>query len=140
MAFSNDSRRNRMAEMNITPLVDVMLVLLIIFMVTMPLRTYPLLVDLPQSGPVPPVHPKAAPISLRIDANGRIAWNGSDLPMSALNGAMTVEAQRYADPMQQPVIRIDADKDAQYSVLAEVLANARNAGLIKIGFVDNGQR
>ena len=139
MAFSSNSSSGCMVEMNITPLVDVMLVLLIIFMVTMPLRTYPIGVDLPQRAinlPPPPV----APIRLRIDAAGRVIWNGSELPMSAVRGAMSIEAGRYADPMQQPVIEIDTDKDAQYATLASVLADARNAGLIKIGFVDNGQR
>ena len=140
MAFSIKSSSGCMVEMNITPLVDVMLVLLIIFMVTMPLRTYPIGVDLPQR-PVTPLQPtKAQPIHLKIDASGQVIWNGSELPVGVLRGAMSIEAQRYADPMQQPVIEIDTDKDAQYDTLASVLADARNAGLIKIGFVDNGQR
>jgi biopolymer transport protein ExbD len=139
MVFSSDSSGSRMASMNITPLVDVMLVLLIIFMVTMPLRTYGIGVDLPQAGPPQP-QPIAKPITLKIDAAGQIQWNGSALPMSALRDTMMVEAERYADPLQQPVIQIDTDKDARYDTLAEVLATARNAGLIRIGFVDNGQR
>ena len=138
VAFSNYSSIGRMADMNITPLVDVMLVLLIIFMVTMPMRTYGISVDLPQ-GP-PRSLPKAQPIDLRIDAGGQITWNGSALPLSALQGAMKIEAERYSDPMQQPVIRIDIDKDAQYDNLAKVLSSAKNAGLVRIGFVDNGQR
>ena len=64
----------------------------------------------------------------------------ADPVLGALLGAMKVEADRYADPKDQPVIQIDTDKDAQYDTLARVLANAKNAGLIKIGFVDNGQR
>ena len=140
MAFSINSSSGCMVEMNITPLVDVMLVLLIIFMVTMPLRTYPIGVDLPQRSVIPLQPTKAQPIRLKIDAAGQVIWNGSALPMSALRGAMSIEAGRYADPMQQPVIEIDTDKDAQYATLASVLADARNAGLIKIGFVDNGQR
>ena len=139
MAFSSYSNVGRMADMNITPLVDVMLVLLIIFMVTMPLRTYGIAIDLPQAGPpIPP--PDASPIDLKIDAAGQISWNGSSLPLSALQDAMKIEAGRYSDPLQQPVIRIDTDKDARYDVLANVLAAAKNAGLIRIGFVDNGQR
>ncbi len=140
MAFkSATSSIRQMADMNITPLVDVMLVLLILFMVTMPLKTYGIGVDLPQAGPYvkPPV---ASPIDLKIDADGQITWNGSALPLNALQGAMRIEAERYSDPMQQPVIQIDTDKDARYDVLAKVLATARNAGLIRIGFVDNGQR
>ncbi len=141
MAFNSFSGGgSRMADMNITPLVDVMLVLLIIFMVTMPLRTYPIGIDLPQRNVIQPPTPPATPIRLRIDAAGQVAWNGSDLPMSALRDTMSIEAGRYADPMKQPVIEIDADKDAQYDVLATVLATAKNAGLVRIGFVDNGQR
>jgi biopolymer transport protein ExbD len=139
MAFNNDSGGGRMVSMNITPLVDVMLVLLIIFMVTMPLRTYPIGVDLPQAGPPQP-QPTARPIALKIGADGQLAGNGSALPMSALRDTMMVEAERYADPLQQPLIQIDTDKDAQYDSLARVLATAKNAGLIRIGFVDNGQR
>lgn len=138
MAFSSYSNVGRMADMNITPLVDVMLVLLIIFMVTMPLRTYGIGVNLPQGPPQP--QPTAHPIDLRIDAGGQITWNGSSLPLSALQGAMKIEAERYSDPMQQPVIRIDTDKDAQYDILAKVLSSAKNAGLVRIGFVDNDQR
>ena len=140
MAFNSyNGGGSRMADMNITPLVDVMLVLLIIFMVTMPLRTYPIGIDLPQRNVFSPP-PPPAPIRLRIDAAGQIAWNGSELPMSALHDTMKVEAERYPDSLKQPVIEIDADKDSQYDTLAKVLATAKNAGLIKIGFVDNGQR
>ncbi len=139
MTFTNDNNVRRMADMNITPLVDVMLVLLIIFMVTMPLRTYGIGIDLPQAGPpVPP--PVARPIDVKIDAAGQITWNGSSMPLSALQGAMKIEAGRYSDPFQQPVVQIDTDKDARYDDLANVLSSARNAGLVRIGFVDNGQR
>ena len=138
MAFIS-SGSGRIVEMNITPLVDVMLVLLIIFMVAMPPRTYPIGIDLPAKGPQL-VQPNAQPIALRIDARGQIHWNGSAVPMSALSGAMKVEAERYANPALQPVIEIDADKDAQYDVVANVLADAKNAGLVRIGFVDAAPR
>ena len=94
--------------------------------------------DLPAGPPQP--QPTAQPIDLKIDAGGQITWNGSALPLSALQGAMKIEAERYSDPKLQPVVRIDTDKDARYDVLTNVLATARNAGLIRIGFVDNGQR
>ncbi len=140
MAFSSDNTVRPMVEMNITPLVDVMLVLLIIFMVTMPLRTYPIGIDLPQRGPIQLPRPPATPIRLKIDSSGGIAWNGTSLPLSALSDTMEVEAERYTDPLLQPVIEIDTDKDAQYDTLARVLAIARNADMVRIGFVDSGQR
>jgi biopolymer transport protein ExbD len=62
------------------------------------------------------------------------------MPLGTLVGAMKVEAERYTNTADQPVIQIDTDKDAQYNTLATVLADAKNAGLIKIGFVDSGQR
>ncbi len=139
MAFAIGNNRSRMVNMNITPLVDVMLVLLIIFMVTMPLRTNAIRVDLPQPGPLQKLS-NAKPIALKIDAEGQIAWNGSSMPLNSLEATMKVEAERYTDPLDQPVIQIDTDKDAQFDALAKVLATAKNAGLIKIGFVDNGQR
>ena len=139
MTFSDRVTIGRMSEMNITPLVDVMLVVLIIFMVTMPLHSVSIGVDLPQPAPNHPP-PQTSPVDLAINASGQLTWNGSDLPMSALRGTMQVESQRYADASKQPVIRINTDKDAPYEVLATVLANAKNAGLTKIGFVDNGQR
>ncbi|HTD29598.1 MAG TPA: biopolymer transporter ExbD [Xanthomonadaceae bacterium] len=140
MAFSSGKSGGPMVDMNVTPLVDVMLVLLIIFMVTMPPMTYPIGVDLPipSINPPPPSH--AEPIDLKIDADGGINWKGNSMKLSELYDNMKVEAALYPDSMQQPVIQIDTDKDAHYDTLARVLAMAKNAGLIKIGFVDNGQR
>ena len=140
MAFSSGNSGGPMVDMNVTPLVDVMLVLLIIFMVTMPPMTYPIGVDLPVPSTHPPPPNDARPIDLKIDASGQITWNNSSIPMNALKDVMKVEVERYSDPLKQPVIQIDTDKDAQYDALAQVLAAAKNAGLIKIGFVDNGQR
>ena len=136
MAFSTGNSGGPMVDMNVTPLVDVMLVLLIIFMVTMPPMTYPIGVDLPIPSTHPPPPTKANPIDLTIDANGAITWQGSSVPLAGLRDVMQVEADRYSDPMDQPVIQIKTDKDAEYDTLAKVLAAAKNAGLIKIGFVD----
>jgi biopolymer transport protein ExbD len=140
MAFSTGNSTGPLVDMNVTPLVDVLLVLLIIFMVTMPPETYPLGVDLPQPSKIPPPPVKANPIDLRIDANGQVTWNNAVTPLSALTGVMKVEAERYTSDADQPVIQIDADQDAKYDTLALVLADAKNAGLVKIGFVDNGQK
>ena len=139
MAFSTGNTSGPLVDMNVTPLVDVMLVLLIIFMVTMPPETYPIGVDLPQPSIVPPPPQKANPIDVKIDASGQITWNGSVTPLGALTGVMRVEADRYTSEADQPVIQIDADQDSKYDTLAIVLADAKNAGLVKIGFVDNGQ-
>ena len=136
MAFASSSGGGPMADINVTPLVDVMLVLLIIFMVTAPTLSYPIDIDLPQKSttPPPPTPPKE-PIALRIDAAGQVYWNEAAQPISALQGLMEVEVNR--DPTNQPALEINTSPDADYGVLAKVLAAAKNAGMIKIGFVQN---
>ena len=139
MAFSSSNKGGPLADINVTPLVDVLLVLLIIFMVTAPAMTYQIQVDLPQPSIKPPPPDAATPIDLKIDAGGQITWNGSQTPLSTLEGVMKVEAERYTTVADQPLIKIDTNQDAQYDILAKVLATAKNAGLVKIGFVDKGQ-
>ena len=136
MAFSsgNDSG-GPMADINVTPLVDVMLVLLIIFIVTAPVMTYPIDVDLPQRviNPPPQLREPPPPIDLRIDASGQVTWNNNPVQLTALQAMMQNEVER--DPTNQPLLQIDANPDAQYDVMAKVLASAKNAQMLKIGFV-----
>ena len=136
MAFSKGSNAGAMADINVTPLVDVLLVLLIIFMVTMPIQSIPVDVDLPQSAP-PPDHvvDPPEPIKLRIDASGQVFWNDSPVQTGELEQKMTTEVER--DPNNQPELQIDTNESAQYGILAKVLAAAKNAQMVKIGFVQN---
>ena len=124
-----------MADINVTPLVDVMLVLLIIFMVTAPIMSYPIDIDLPQRSlnPPPTTQDPPDPIRLRIDNAGQVFWNDSPTPLSALRNMMEAEVER--DPNNQPTLEIDTADDADYGILAKVLASARNAQMQKIGFV-----
>jgi len=124
-----------MADINVTPLVDVMLVLLIIFIVTAPIMTYPIDVALPQRviNPPPQLREPPPPIDLRIDAGGSVTWNASPVNVQDLQQRMETEVQR--DPTNQPELRIDADPESQYDVMAKVLAAAKNAQMQKIGFV-----
>ncbi len=136
MAFATGSGKGMpMADINVTPLVDVMLVLLIIFIVTVPVLTYPIDVDLPQRviNPPPQLTEPPPPVELRIDASGQVFWNNSPVMTSAVQSMMENEVQR--DPTNQPELRIDANPDAQYEVMAKVLAAAKNARMQKIGFV-----
>jgi len=136
MAFATGSGKGQpMADINVTPLVDVMLVLLIIFIVTAPVMTYPIDVDLPQRviNPPPQVREPPPPIELKIDASGQVTWNNAVVQVSALQQMMENEVQR--DPTNQPLLQIDANPDAQYDVMAKVLAAAKNAQMLKIGFV-----
>ena len=137
MAFASNSGGGPMADMNVTPLVDVMLVLLIIFMVTAPPLTYPIDVNLPQKSlnPPPQTREPPPPIRLRIDASGQVFWNDAPQPISAIQDMMRAEVQR--DPSNQPMLEIDTSPDADYGILAKVLAHAKNANMEKIGFVQN---
>jgi biopolymer transport protein ExbD len=138
MAFSSNSAAGApMADINVTPLVDEMLELLIIFMVTAPILSYPIDIDLPQQTVNPPkdLNPPD-PIKLRIDASGQVFWNNSPTPVSALRNLMESEVER--DPNNQPTLEIDTNDEADYGILAKVLATARNANMQKIGFVKKG--
>lgn len=133
MAFSSNSAGGAMSDMNVTPLVDVMLVLLIIFMVTAPPPIFQIQVDLPQKSTVdPPKEEPPEPIDIHIQAGGGIMWNGSPVQLAQLQAMFDVEGARDV----QPTINIQTDPDAEYETLARVLARTKNAGLVKISFVE----
>lgn len=131
MAFAQaESRQDAISAMNITPLVDVMLVMLVIFMVTAPVfsQAIPLPLGHPVQGAVEP----PPPIELRIDAAGEIFLSGQPVPVSALSSMFSAEVERGAK--LPPALRIDANGEADYQVIAKVLATAQNAGLNSISF------
>ena len=99
MAFSTGGSGGPMSDMNVTPLVDVMLVLLIIFMVTVPPLSYPIQVDLPQPNrnPPPPGNPPD-PVRIRIDAGGSVTWNGTPVSLQILESQFDVEGARGETP------------------------------------------
>jgi biopolymer transport protein ExbD len=132
MAFAGDSRNTAFATINITPLVDVMLVLLVIFMIAAPLLTRTIGVDLPGAAPPTRTQPSAA-IALRIDAAGTVYWNGNATPLSALQPMLQSELQR--NPGNPPLLKVDASGDTDYGIVAKVLAAARNAQWERIAFV-----
>ena len=135
MALSSGSGKGPMADINVTPLVDVMLVLLIIFIVTAPIMTYPIDVALPQRviNPPPVLKEPPPPIDLRIDSTNQVFWNNSPVALGSLPQMMETEVQR--DPTNQPELRIDASSDSEYETMARVLAAAKNAQMMKINFV-----
>ena len=141
MAFSTGSGGNTapMGDINVTPLVDVMLVLLIIFMVTAPMLSYQIDIDLPQPTTNQPEKPKdpPPPIRLRIDDTGTLFWDNTQQTMKTVEILMRIESGGGEKPIdEQPTLEVETSPEAQYEVLAEVLANAKNAGMAKIGFVD----
>jgi biopolymer transport protein ExbD len=133
MAFASfDRNRNAapMAEINMVPLIDVMLVLLVIFIVTAPLLTHAVKLDLPKVSSLPN-QLKPEKIDFAIDAGGQRFWNGEPV-------AREVAAQRFADAGQrqpQPEIHLRADQAVAYRAVAETLADATKAGLTRVGFV-----
>ena len=138
MAFANQlpsGARSAMASMNVTPLVDVMLVLLIIFMVTAPVLSRPIQIDLPQSGPVIEHPDSPDPIHLRIGALGDLYWNDSPLPATALQPSLQLEASRD----NQPMLILETSPDADYQYMARVLAVAKEARFQRISFAEFSQ-
>lgn len=133
MAFgglSGGSEEQLMGEINTTPLVDVMLVLLIIFMVTAPLFTHAVKIDLPKAqSQLNPEKPDA--IALAIDANGAVFWNNQPVD----DGELPARFATAAASEPQPELHLRADRDTRYQKLASVMSAAQNAGLRKIGFV-----
>ena len=122
-----------MSEINVTPLVDVMLVLLIIFMITAPVLAHKIKVDLPQPNPnvVNPPNP-LEPIHLKIDQAGAFYWNDTPVDEPGLKAQLAVIAQQS----NQPEIQIAADDSVAYQYVARVLADAKSYGLTKIGFTE----
>jgi len=135
MAFSRQDEVPRsIAEMNITPLVDVMLVLLVIFMVTAPMLSKPISFDLPhRSPPDKERREPPEPIRLRIAASGEVFWNDNLTPLSALPAMLQAEVERHRD--DPPLLKIDANGDSGYQAVAKVMALAKNADMTNIAFV-----
>ena len=128
--FGGESHSVPMSEINTTPLVDVMLVLLVIFIITAPLLTHAVKIDLPQASSQPaPEKPEI--INISIDAQGQVYWNEAKLVEGEL--ARRLAASAKLDP--QPEVRVRADKETRYQVLASLMADAHNAGIKALGFV-----
>lgn len=118
-----------MIEMNMTPLIDVMLVLLTLLIITLPIQTHAVKLDMPS---VTPSHSDFKPVivNLAVDFDGSILWNGSVVDRATLQSYFADAA--VADP--QPEIHLNPNKLAKYDVVAKVLADAQRLGVKKIGF------
>ena len=131
MAFgAMDDSDEVMNEINMTPLVDVMLVLLIIFMITIPVMKHAVNVDLPVASNTPQIV-KPETLRLSVDAQGLYYWNETVVDDAALGALLKAEAAR--EP--QPELHIRGDKAVRYERVAQAMASAQRAGLRKIGFV-----
>ncbi len=124
-----------MIDINTTPLIDVMLVLLVMLIITIPVQTHAVKLDMPQGNP-PPALVQPAVVDLDIDFDGTISWNGTVLPDRAtLERYLRQAAQQ--DP--QPEIHLAPNKLVKYAYVAMVLAESQRLGVVKIGIVGNEQ-
>ena len=126
-----------MCDINTTPLIDVMLVLLVTLIITLPVMTHAVKLDMPDLShpqPPPPVQPEV--IDLEIDFDGTVVWNGTQVPnLDTLEGYF----HTYADKDPQPEIHLGPDRRAKYVVVAKVLAAAQRNRMKKIGFVNTAE-
>lgn len=128
----NSRHQTPMAEINVVPLVDVMLVLLVIFIVTAPLLTHAVKIDLPKASSSANIT-KPEHIQLSIREDGTAYWNGERLETPAL--AERLSAAAKVSP--QPEVHIHADAHAHYEKVAQAMSQAAKAGLTRIGFVSH---
>jgi len=138
MAFSGfDSNsghqvKQPLAEINMIPLIDVMLVLLIVFMIAAPLMSHSVRIDLPKASSQPMLS-KPDSIQLSIKAEGDLFWNGEAVSRQTVSERLSVAAGQTP----QPELHIHADAKTPYEILAQTMATAARAGLVKIGFVSD---
>jgi biopolymer transport protein ExbD len=134
MSIGGGGEDEPMMEMNMTPLIDVLLVLLVMFIITIPVMTHAVKLDMPRPNNAPKLSEPVV-IQLEIDFDGTVLWNGSAVTVDDLDTYFRREAAN--DP--QPELHIRPNKRASYDVVARVLAAAQRNGLLKIGFVGNEQ-
>ncbi|WP_050461740.1 ExbD/TolR family protein [Herbaspirillum autotrophicum] len=134
MGSLSDSDDDFNPEINTTPLVDVMLVLLIIFIITIPVMNHAVKIDLPRATNQPD-ETKPQNINLSIDADGKIFWNEEQID----NNQLTMRITEAAKKEPQPELHLRAERTTQYEKVAQVMAAAQSGGLSKIGFVTDPQ-
>ncbi|WDD92096.1 biopolymer transporter ExbD [Burkholderia sp. FERM BP-3421] len=134
MAFFENSHDDAMSDINMTPLIDVMLVLLIVFMVTLPVVTHSVKLDLPTASSalndVKPAH-----VTVSIEASGAVRWDEQVVDPVALQDRI----EQAANQQPQPEVQLYADRAARYEAVADLLSAAQRAGLTKIDFVTQPQ-
>lgn len=140
MAFGgfeqNKAGTHTVAEINMIPLIDVMLVLLVIFMITAPLMTHSVKIDLPKaSSEVQP--PDKEAINLSIDTTGQLFWNEETVTRELLNQRLN---QLFQERGELAELYIHADKEVPYHFVAETLADASKIGITKMGFVSEPEQ
>ena len=141
-SFNPQRQQSMMSDINVTPMVDVMLVLLVIFIITAPMFTHAVKLELPQAQAAA-TQQLPDSVNIAIDAQGTVYWNAEPVDAAAL--AARLKAAAALSP--QPELQLRADRATRYEAVAKVMAAAQTHGLTKLGFVtdpkkenDNGQR
>ena len=124
-----------MVDINTTPLIDVMLVLLIMLIITIPIQLHSVNLNMPQGNPPPPLTPPEV-VQVDVDFDGTVLWNGVALPDKQ---AMEAKMQAAAAQAVQPEIHLRPNKLVAYKSVATVMASAQKLGLTKIGLIGNEQ-
>jgi biopolymer transport protein ExbD len=126
-----------MLDINTTPLIDVMLVLLVMLIVTIPIQTHAVKLDLPiNNNPPPPQDIMPEVVNLEIDFDGTVIWNGTPIGSRA---QLDLFLQQTASKVPQPEVHLRPNRLAKYDAVARTLADAQRLGVTKIGFVGNEQ-
>ena len=131
--YSSRDEPEVMMEINTTPLIDVMLVLLVMLIITIPIQLHAVNLDMPVGNP-----PNAAPspeLQIDIDAKSVVYWQGTPIAAEELEAKLTTLAQQPV----QPVLKIRPNKDSQYAVFANVLSSTRRKGLNKVAVIGSEQ-
>jgi biopolymer transport protein ExbD len=128
--FRESSNSTPLAEINMIPLIDVMLVLLVIFIITAPLLTHAVKLDLPKASSQPNLT-KPDHIALSIAADGALFWNGESVTRKGLRERLAAASQ----VKPQPEVHLRADRAVRYQSIAEVMSDAASSGMTRIGFV-----
>jgi biopolymer transport protein ExbD len=129
-SFDAESADPPMAEINMVPLIDVMLVLLLVFMITAPLLTHAIPVNLPRASNEPPTEVPAR-LAISIDGQGQLHIDDRPVDRTALQAEFREAALRTP----QPVLNLSADRETRYETVAQVLGDAARAGLSRVGFI-----
>ena len=124
-----------MSEINVTPLVDVMLVLLIIFMITAPLMSHRITVALPTANPKVADSEPVEPMDLAVKADGTMYLGDVEVTEAELKAQFAVAAAKAP----QPELQIRADKTTEYKIVKKILGDAKDQGMVHVGFITTGK-
>jgi biopolymer transport protein ExbD len=136
ISTAGDDEDKAISEINVTPLVDVMLVLLIIFLITIPVITQSVKVDLPQAANIP-TQTKPENINIAVDAEGNIFWNTALLPSQE---ALLERIKQIAVLDPQPEVHVRGDRNTAYEHIGRVIVTCQRGGIQKVGFITEPDR